>query len=134
MLHIGSITTRVNEEALRYMHTHGLSVALREQLGQTEDTSLSLQNWYDHLASLEITEVRHVRIATEGALLGSLLGKGFNPELAIVSDGAGQFAIGLHALCWIHAERLIHKLIPINDLQRQAVLGCAGNFGACTLI
>jgi len=34
---------------------------------------------------------------------------------------AGQFAIGLHALCWIYAERLIHKLIPINDAQRQAI-------------
>ncbi len=47
--------------------------------------------------------------------------KGFNPELAIVSDGARQFAVGLHALCWIHAERLIHKLIPINDAQRQSL-------------
>lgn len=121
-LHAGTITTQVNEEALRYMHTQGLSVALREQLGQTADTTRSLQSWYDHLVSLEITEVRHVRIATEGALLGSLLEKGFNPDLAIVSDGAGQFAIGLHARCWIHAERLIHKLIPINDLQRQAVV------------
>ena len=120
-LHAGSITTQVNEEALRYMHTQGLSAALREQLCQTLGTSRTLQSWYDHLASLEITDARHVRIATEGALLGGLQDKGFNPELAIISDGAGQFAIGLHALCWIHAERLIHKLIPINDAQRQAV-------------
>ena len=28
----------------------------------------------------------------------------------IVSDGAGQFNIAQHALCWVHAERLIHKL------------------------
>jgi hypothetical protein len=70
---------------------------------------------------LEIKDKRHVRIATEGALLGSLLEKGFNPELAIISDGAGQFAILLHGLCWIHAERLVHKLIPMNDLQREAI-------------
>jgi len=120
-LHAGTITTQVNEEALRYMQAQGLSAALREQLGQTPGTSRTLQSWHEHLASLEITDARHVRIATEGALLGSLLDKGFNPELAIVSDGAGQFAIGLHARCWIHAERLIHKLIPINDAQRQAV-------------
>ena len=36
-------------------------------------------------------------------------------------SAAGQFAMGLHALCWIHAKRRIHKLIPINDAQRQAV-------------
>ena len=120
-LHAGTITTQVNEAALAYMQEQGLSAAIREQLGQTLDTSRTVKSWQEHLASLKITDARHVRIATEGALLGSLLDKGFNPELAIVSDGAGQFAIGLHALCWIHAERLIHKLIPINDAQRQAI-------------
>jgi hypothetical protein len=29
----------------------------------------------------------------------------------IVSDDAGQFRVGAHALCWIHAERLVHKLV-----------------------
>ena len=28
----------------------------------------------------------------------------------MVSDDAGQFNVGQHALCWIHAERLVHKL------------------------
>jgi len=129
-LHAGAITTQVNEEALAYMQAQGLSAALREQLGQASkqlpDTSRTLQDWHEHLSSLQITDARHVRIATEGALLGSLLDKGFNPELAIVSDGAGQFAVGLHALCWVHAERLIHKLIPINDAQRQAVARVRG--------
>jgi len=129
-LHAGAITTQVNEEALAYMHAQGLSAALREQLGQASkqlpDISRTMQDWHKHLSSLQITDARHVRIATEGALLGSLLDKGFNPELAIVSDGAGQFAVGLHALCWVHAERLIHKLIPINDAQRQAVARVRG--------
>jgi hypothetical protein len=26
----------------------------------------------------------------------------------VLSDDAGQFAVGLHALCWVHAERLVH--------------------------
>ena len=120
-LHAGAITTEVNESALDYMQAQGLSAAIRAQLAQTPGICRSLQGWQQHLASLEIADARHVRIATEGALLGSLLDKGFNPELAIISDGAGQFAIGLHALCWIHAERLIHKLIPINDAQRQSL-------------
>jgi len=120
-LHAGAITTEVNESALDCMQAQGLSAALREQLAQTPGICRGLQDWHEHLARLEITEARHKRIATEGALLGSLLDKGFNPELAIVSDGAGQFAIGLHALCWIHAQRLIHKLIPINDAQRQSL-------------
>jgi len=53
------------------------------------------------------------------ALLGGWIEKGFSPALAIVSDGAGQFANLLHALCWVHAERLVHKLIPLNERHRQ---------------
>ena len=26
-----------------------------------------------------------------------------------------------HALCWVHAERLVYKLVPANDRQRNAV-------------
>jgi len=36
-------------------------------------------------------------------------------------DDAGQFRVGAHALCWIHAERLVHKLVPASDTQRNAV-------------
>ena len=36
-------------------------------------------------------------------------------------DGAGQFRVGLHALCWVHAERLVHKLVPATPEQRRAV-------------
>jgi hypothetical protein len=66
-------------------------------------------------------ERRAVKIATEGALFGSIHHHGLLDEVVIVSDDAGQFRIGRHALCWIHAERLVHKLIPFNDRQRLAV-------------
>ena len=39
----------------------------------------------------------------------------------IVSDDAGQFRIGEHVLCWVHAERLVHKLVPATAHQRRAV-------------
>jgi hypothetical protein len=38
----------------------------------------------------------------------------------IVSDGVGQFAVGGHALCWVHAERLVHKLDTFTDRHRAA--------------
>ncbi len=121
-LHAGSITYHVTEEALTYMQEQGLAAAIRQQLHLQTPTEISThENWRHHLDTLKIKSERHVRIATEGALLGALLEKGLNPELAIISDGAGQFAILLHGLCWIHAERLIHKLIPVNDQQREAI-------------
>ncbi|MGA1868363.1 MAG: IS66 family transposase, partial [bacterium] len=47
--------------------------------------------------------------------VGSIIDHGFNKELAIMSDDAGQFNVFLHALCWVHAERLVHKLIGYTD-------------------
>ena len=59
-------------------------------------------------------------IATEGALWGSIKAHGFLPTTAIVSDDAGQFDVGPHGLCWVHAERLVHKLDTFTDLHRAA--------------
>ncbi len=73
-----------------------------------------------------IDRVHHVRIATEGALIGRLVEHGLNPDLVILSDDAGQFNILLHALCWVHAERIIHKLIPGSDAQRDILAQCRG--------
>ena len=41
----------------------------------------------------------------------------------LVSDDAGQFKISglLHALCWLHAERSIRKLLPLRPREQEAV-------------
>jgi hypothetical protein len=54
-------------------------------------------------------------------LLGAVLAGGISSELGIISDGAGQFRLFEHGLCWVHAERLINKLIPFTEAQRQAI-------------
>ena len=102
-------------------------------------SALSNEASHPHLEVLNVTSERHIRIAAKGALLGSLLDKGLNPEMAeqihssnnyfennftlpvmvILSDDAGQFVIILHAPCLIHAERLVHKSIAVNDLQHK---------------
>jgi hypothetical protein len=80
--------------------------------------------WQAHLERLGITLLtvtpNPVQIATEGALWGSIQSHEFLREAVIVSDDAGQFAIGRHALCWIHAERLVHKLDSFTEAQRAA--------------
>jgi hypothetical protein len=120
LLHAGSITYCLNTHALSYLQEERLpKEPLRRLQAHTPATIAAVACWEDHLDALGITCERHRRIATEGALLGGLIEKGFSPELAIISDGAGQFAILLHALCWVHAERLVHKLIPLNERHRQ---------------
>jgi hypothetical protein len=61
-----------------------------------------------------------VQISTEGAQWGSIHAHGFLSDAVLLSDDAGQFAVGRHALCWVHAERLVHKLDAFTDLHRAA--------------
>ena len=120
LLHAGQITYSLNEHALCYLQEEHLpKEPLRRLQAHTQTMIGEVACWEAHLDALGIASERHRRIATEGALLGGLIEKGFSPEMVIVSDGAGQFAILLHALCWIHAERLVHKLIPLNERHRQ---------------
>jgi len=81
------------------------------------------------------TQPDPAQIATEGALWGSVKAHGLPGCSVIVSDDAGQFdagqfsvgqfsvgqfnagqfsvgqfSVGRHASCWVHAERLVHKL------------------------
>ena len=60
-------------------------------------------------------------IATEGALWGAIRHHDLLSGTVIVSDDAGQFRVGEHALCWVHAERLVHKLVPATSAERRAV-------------
>ena len=112
----------LNNEALAYMKAQKLSKSpLALLAGHEQKTSSSPEEWRATLTGLGITEPRHVRIATEGALLGCVLEHGSMRDMVIVSDDAGQFDVLRHALCWIHAERIFVKLVGFNDAQREAL-------------
>lgn len=112
----------INEDALWYIQRQSFPQSLLAQLAESPDKHLMSEiDWKRHLGQLGIRKDRHVKIATEGAMLGCLLHHGFSKELVIISDDAGQFDILLHALCWIHAERTIHKLIGYNDEETKAI-------------
>lgn len=122
LLRAGDDDYVLNEEALAYMLGQKLPRGpLGRLAGQARMTFNSRDAWLSTLTGLGITEPRHVRTATEGALLGSALKQGLNRELVIVSDDAGQFDVLAHALCWIHAERIFAKLVGFNDTQRDAL-------------
>ena len=113
---------QINAQALAYMRQQRLpQQPLQRLLGHPCQHFPDQEQWAAHLAGLGITRERHRRIATEGALLGSALEHGLSPDLAIVSDDAGQFDVLLHGLCWVHAERLVHKLIPLNAVHREDI-------------
>ena len=116
----------INEAALGYMKDRQLPQAVIDKFADHEERIFpSPEAWERHLQALGLTELKvtpdPVLIASEGALWGAIRHQGLLPDTVIVSDDAGQFRVGIHALCWVHAERLVHKLVPANDRQRNAI-------------
>ena len=111
----------INVITLSYWERQKLAAGLVGQLTQGPREFVGEQAWQARLTELAITNERQVRIATEGALLGGLIARGVSPELGVLSDGAQQFVLFVHAACWIHAERPLAKLVPYNDQHTAAI-------------
>jgi uncharacterized coiled-coil protein SlyX len=111
----------INEIARAYWRRLGLPQAVVDRLCRGPQTFADPAAWQDRLRQLGITGPRHVRIASEGALLGSLIAHGVSPDLVILSDGAGQYDVLAHAACWIHAERPLARMIPYSEEHRAAI-------------
>ena len=92
----------INDFAQAYWQRQKLAQAVIERLTAGSAWFADAEAWRAYLALQDVTNDRHVRIATEGALLGSLIAHGVSPELTVLSDGAGQFDVLVHALCWLH--------------------------------
>lgn len=75
--------------------------------------------WEAHLASLDIGGQR--RAVTEAAVIGAISERGLLSDTVIVSDDAGQFDVFTHALCWVHAERHLRRLVCVTDEQHRLV-------------
>lgn len=115
----------INAEALAYMHGRSLAGPLIGRLAGHDDKHFADRAaWQAHLDRLGIAALAvtpdPVLIATEGALWGSIRAHGLLADAVIVSDDAGQFRLGRHGLCWVHAERLVHKLDTFTDQHRAA--------------
>ena len=125
LLRAGHADYVLNAEALSYMRQRALAGPVIDGLASPADQHFADEGaWMSHLERLGIPELKvnpdPVRIASEGALWGAIQAHGFLPDTVIVSDDAGQFMVGRHALCWVHAERLVHKLDTFTDQQRTA--------------
>ena len=122
LLQTGRTDYIINASALSYMISQILP---KDPLTRVTSKFLTVCEddiaWDEFLKSLGIEKPLHIKIITEGGLIGSLIEHGFNTNMVIVSDDAGQFNVLIHALCWIHAERLINKLIGLTDEQKEAV-------------
>lgn len=121
VLHGGQAGYAINDMATDYWKRQKLAIAVIEALGTGPTQFADVAAWEAWLQEVAITDQRHVRVATEGALLGGLVERGVSRDLVVLSDGAGQFNVFVHAACWVHAERPLARLVPHNDDHRQAI-------------
>jgi hypothetical protein len=130
LLRAGHTDYVLNDAAFAYMRSRGLAGPVIARLATAGTTHFVDQAaWQAHLDRLGIATRTQaglaviqdpVTIATEGAQWGSVHAHGFLRDAVVLSDDAGQFAVGRHALCWVHAERLVHKLNTVTDQQHAA--------------
>ena len=113
----------LNYDALIYLEYFGVSQRLLSQLEpevgwEYEDDA----SWEQQLDAWGITAAEPRRLVTEAALWANLLAHDLYRDLIFLSDDAQQFKLlaFLHALCWVHMERHVARLIPLSDAQRTA--------------
>jgi hypothetical protein len=117
----------IGAEALEYMEHFRLPGYLVERIGKGLKSGErwlveGRLAWDEQLEDWEITSPQHRRIVTEAALYGSLLEHELYDEMTLISDDAKQFKVlgFLNGLCWVHAERHVARLVPLNAKQRRA--------------
>ena len=116
LMRAGHSDFAINVDAIAYMQFNRLpKLAIDVFYGNLGTLFANESQWHEFLSANGIAKTRHVQIATEGVLIGSIIEHGISKDLVIVSDDAGQFNVLLHALCWIHANRAIDKIVPCTE-------------------
>jgi hypothetical protein len=117
----------VGEDALLYMECQGLAAKmvdrLRQSVGGEGLTVVGKDAWERQLNSWRITSAEQRQLITEGALFGCLMYHDLYIHQPFLSDDAGQFKIlgYMHALCWLHAERNVARVVPMNAREHRVL-------------
>jgi Transposase IS66 family len=123
ILQAGAEQYVLNEDAKVYLENYQLPQKhILEISYSDEPLATTKEEWQEHLLSLGITGAKTVRVLTEAALLGGLSIASRNEPLRILSDGAGQFNVMQHGLCWVHMERGLRKLQGDNEQERENIV------------
>jgi hypothetical protein len=120
LLRAGYTDYVINDEALDYMRSRKLAGPTIALLAAHVHKHFPDRGaWQAHLDRLGLVSLEVTRdpfqVATEGAVWGSIKAHALLRDTVIVSDDAGQFAVSTHALCWVHAERLVHELDTFTE-------------------
>jgi hypothetical protein len=114
----------LNDAAFDVLQARQVDSVLQSRLWRREPQRFTNQvPSLEHLAAhgVDIFDKEAIRPLAEAGIWGAIRHHGLVGDAVIVSDDAGQFRVGTHALCWVHAERLLQKLMPATPQQVQQV-------------
>lgn len=114
----------LNDAAFTFLDGRPVDPALAARLKRSGPRRFANQvPFLQHLAEhgIDILDTETLRPFAEAGIWGAIRHHGLVGNAVIVSDDAGQFRVGTHALCWVHAERLLHKLMPATPQQVKQV-------------
>lgn len=121
LLRAGSSLYVINAAAATFLREHKVPEPVIDALLDHDDRRFEDEAaWSEHLAGFDFGIV-HWRLASEAALVGAIVERGLLADTVIVSDDAGQFNVFAHALCWIHAERHLRRIVCATDEQHRLV-------------
>ncbi len=110
----------LNDAAFTFLEDRQVDPVLLARLKSREPLRFANQvPFLAYLAEMgiDIFDRDIIRPFAEAGIWGSIRHHGLVGNAVIVSDDAGQFRVGTNALCWVHAERLLHKLMPATPRQ-----------------
>lgn len=102
----------LNDEAMNWLRTQGAEQAIVEKLKTRPTTDQVAFLEYLTGRDIDIFDRQPMCLLVEAGSWGMIRHHGLLGNTVIVSDDAGQFRVGSRALCWIHCERLLQKLMP----------------------
>ena len=127
ILHGGEPKYLLNDDSWAYILEESPNSRLPGYLKTNcPEQAMTQAEWYAFLSSKGVTTEGLARLATEAALFSSLIEHGVPRDLKIHADDAGQFAVFILSLCWIHEERHYRKFQvfqPETELAIQKVRG-----------
>ncbi len=101
----------LNEYAQQYLQSYPLAAKHWQRLSfSSQVLAQDPDQWQAYLTALGIVSPQAVRLVSEAVLLGGVIEQGVDSHLILLSDGAPQFKVLVHALCWVHAERALRRL------------------------
>jgi hypothetical protein len=119
----------LDDDALVYLAHYDLAQCWQEQLREVVEQGAGriliagAAAWDQQLDRWGVHSAEPRRLITEAALWGCLMYHDLYVGQPIISDDAKQFKLlgYAHALCWLHAERNVARVVPLTAAQHDAL-------------